>query len=54
MMSRQVILNDEGFFVAVFLFEPLVGLDIGDDTQLSGTGFIIHDFSGYDGVGDPN
>ena len=41
-----VILNDGGTFFAVVLFELLVGLDDGDDTELSGSGCTVHNFCG--------
>jgi len=44
-----VILNDGGTFLAIVLFELLIGLDDGDDTQLSGSGCTVHDFRGADG-----
>ena len=44
-----VILNDGSTFLAVVLFELLIRLDDGDDTQLSGSGRTVHDFRGADG-----
>ena len=37
-----VVLNDGSTFLAVVLFELLVGLDDRDDTQLSGSGCTVH------------